>query len=100
VTRKRKQSYPPPITSTKRVVPDGAPTPRTTIAIDLLARKGRTGLTVGARVRIVGGGLYAGETAVIDRFTGSVVPAAVVRTESGRSRQVRTIDLEPLPPKR
>ena len=45
-----------------------------------------------------GGGLYAGETAVIERLTGSVVPSAIVRTESGNTRQVRTIDLEPIDP--
>ena len=38
----------------------------------------------------------AGEIAVIQRFAGSAIPAAVVTTESGSSRQVRTIDLEPI----
>jgi hypothetical protein len=33
---------------------------------------------------------------VIERLGGSVVPAAAVRTEAGRTRQVRTIDLEPV----
>jgi hypothetical protein len=47
-------------------------------------------------VRIAGTGLYAGEIAVIQRFAGSAIPAAVVTTESGSSRQVRTIDLEPI----
>ncbi len=72
--------------------------PRTSTAIDATAGAGRSGLVVGGRVRIVGTGLYAGEAAVIDRFAGNVIPAALVRTESGRSRQVRTIDLEPIPP--
>jgi hypothetical protein len=70
---------------------------RPTVAvIDLNASKGRAGLTVGARVRIVGSGLYSGEVAVIERLTSGVIPSAVVRTEAGKTRQVRTIDLEPV----
>jgi hypothetical protein len=53
-------------------------------------------LSVGDRVRIAGGGLYAGEAAVIEKLTSGVIPAALVRTEAGRTRQVRTIDLEPI----
>ena len=41
-------------------------------------------------------GLYAGEAAVIEKLTSGVIPAALVRTEAGRTRQVRTIDLEPI----
>jgi hypothetical protein len=70
--------------------------PRTTVSIDRHAGVGRSDLRVGDQVRIVGSGLYAGETAVIERMTGSVVPAAFVRTDGGRTRQVRTIDLEPV----
>jgi hypothetical protein len=71
---------------------------RTTVAsINLSATKGREGLTVGDRVRIVGSGLYNGEAAVIEKLPGGVIPTALVRTEAGRTRQVRTIDLEPLP---
>jgi hypothetical protein len=70
--------------------------PRTTVSIDSTAAAGRRDLQVGDRVRIIGTGLYAGETAVIERFAGNVIPAALVRTESGRTRQVRTIDLEPV----
>jgi len=66
------------------------------VAIDVNARRGRDGLAVGQRVRILGSGLYAGEIAVIEKLGGTVVPAATVRTEAGRSRQVRTIDLEPV----
>jgi hypothetical protein len=47
-------------------------------------------------VRIAGTGLYAGEAAVIERMSGGVIPTALVRTEAGRTRQVRTIDLEPI----
>ncbi len=66
------------------------------VSIDLTAATGRSGLRVGDRVRINGSGLYAGETAVIERLAAGVIPSAVVRTEAGRTRQVRTIDLEPL----
>jgi hypothetical protein len=99
--RKRKVNYPVARTATK-----GAP--RTGVAgepayarpggveIDLTAGSGRAGLSVGDRVRIIGTGLYTGEAAVIERFAGSAIPAALVRTEAGRTRQVRTIDLEPI----
>jgi len=97
--RKRKTTYPVANTS-KRPAPADAPVvqPRTSVAIDTTALAGRKGLLVGARVRIAGAGLYSGEPGVIERFAGSVVPAAVVRTDSGHTRQVRTIDLEPIPP--
>lgn len=99
--RKRKVVYPPPRTATKRApAPGVAGEPirvrESLVAIDMTALAGRTGLKVGDRVRIAGTGLYAGEAAVIERFAGSVVPAALVRTEAGRTRQVRTIDLEPI----
>ncbi len=101
--RKRKVTYPVAKTATKRAPAAGAgPEPvytRPTVAsIDLTAAGGRGGLSVGDRVRIIGSGLYAGEPAVIERFAGGVIPAAHVRTESGRTRQVRTIDLEPIGP--
>jgi hypothetical protein len=98
--RKRKVTYPPPRSSRgPRPDPTAGPiVPRTTVAIDPTAGVGRKGLSIGGRVRIIGTGLYAGEAAVIERFAGSVIPAAVVRTESGRTRQVRTIDLEPIAP--
>jgi hypothetical protein len=35
---------------------------------------------------------------VIERFSTGAIPAAVVRTEAGRTRQVRTIDLQPIAP--
>ena len=99
-TRKRKTVYPPARTDTKPAPRAGAgPEPyiRPTVAtIDLSAGSGRAGLSVGDKVRIVGGGLYAGETAVIEKLTSGVIPAALVRTEAGRTRQVRTIDLEPI----
>lgn len=100
-TRKRKTVYPPAKTATKSAPAVGAgpePYVRPTVAtIDLTAGSGRAGLAVGDRVRIAGGGLYSGEAAVIERLVAGVIPAALVRTEAGRSRQVRTIDLEPIP---
>jgi hypothetical protein len=99
-TRKRKTVYPPARTDTRPAPSDaGDPTPyvRPTVAtIDLNASRGRAGLQVGDRVRISGNGLYSGESAVIEKLVSGVIPAALVRTEAGRTRQVRTIDLEPL----
>ncbi len=101
--RKRKVTYPPPKTANRPAPASGLPTDtpyvRPTVAtIDLNAGKGRAGLTVGGRVRIAGTGLYAGEIAVIEKLVTGVIPQAVVRTEAGKTRQVRTIDLEPVAP--
>jgi hypothetical protein len=99
--RKRKVTYPPARTANQRPSRYGAgpeaPAVRPTVAaINLNAAAGQKNLSVGDKVRIVGGGLYSGEAAVIERFAGGVIPAAFVRTESGHTRQVRTIDLEPI----
>lgn len=99
--RKRKVNYPPAKTANRPPAPTGLPndTPmvRPTVAtIDLTAGKGRAGLAVGGRVRIAGTGLYSGEIAVIEKLVTGVIPQAVVRTEAGKTRQVRTIDLEPV----
>jgi hypothetical protein len=107
--RKRKTTYPPPRNATRPPRPGepggpgspGSDTPyqRPTVAsINLAAGAGRAGLKAGDRVRITGTGLYSGELATIDRLTSGVIPSAVVRTDAGRSRQVRTIDLEPVAP--
>ncbi len=98
--RKRKVTYPVARTATKRA-PRGldgevAQVRPTLATIDLTAGGGRAGLAVGDRVRIMGTGLFAGETAVIERLTVGAIPGALVRTEAGRSRQVRAIDLEPI----
>ncbi len=98
---RRKVTYPPPKTANRPPQPTGAPPDvpyqRPTVAtIDLEASKGRSGLSVGGRVRITGSGLYSGEIAVIEKLTSGVIPSAVVRTEAGKARQVRTIDLEPV----
>ncbi|MBA2756712.1 MAG: hypothetical protein WKF78_10025 [Candidatus Limnocylindrales bacterium] len=101
--RKRKVTYPPAKTANRPAPASGLPTDppyvRPTVAtIDLTAGKGRAGLTVGGRVRIAGSGLFSGEIAVIEKLVTGVIPAAVVRTEAGKTRQVRTIDLEPVGP--
>ncbi len=70
-------------------------TPPSVATINAKAGLGRPGIVAGSRVRILGTGLYAGEIAVVERLVAGVVPSAVVRTEAGRTRQARTIDLEP-----
>lgn len=99
--RKRKATYPVAKTSTRQapqagVGPEPARVRPTVVSIDTQAGAGREGLAVGDRVRITGTGLYNGEAAVIEKFAGGAIPAALVRTEAGRTRQVRTIDLEPI----
>lgn len=107
--RKRKTTYPPPRNAPVRPPrpgepggpggPDATLYVRPTVAsINLSASTGRAGLKVGDRVRIAGSGLYSGDIATIERLTTGAIPSAVVRTEAGRTRQVRTIDLEPVTP--
>ena len=108
--RKRKTTYPPPRNAAPRPPRPGepggpgspgsdAPYQRPTVAsINLSAGAGRSGLKVGDKVRITSTGLYSGEIATIDKLTTGAIPSAVVRTEAGRTRQVRTIDLEPVGP--
>ena len=55
---------------------------------------GRADVRQGSRVQIASG-LYAGEIAIVESVVGGVIPAAVVRTEAGRTRRVRTVDLIP-----
>lgn len=96
MARKRKQTYPPARTATRRGTgPGGQMTPPTVVAIEMGAAAGRPGLSVGSQVTILGSGIYAGERAVIERLVAGVIPSAVVRTEAGRTRQARTVDLEP-----
>lgn len=99
--RKKKVNYPVARTATRPAPPPGAGAEPayarpTVVTIDLTAGIGRRGLAIGDRVRIVGTGLYSGEAAVIVSLAGGVIPAALVRTEAGNTRRVRTIDLEPL----
>lgn len=98
MTRKRRVNY-PPSRSSKGPAPAYVPqvTPPTVAVINKRASTGRAGIEVGMRVRILGTGLYAGEFATVESLAGGVIPAAGVRTEAGRTRRVRTIDLAPAP---
>ncbi len=98
--RKRKTTYPVARTS-RQPAPPGAGTEPAHVragvtSIDLNASAGRPGIKIGSRVRIIGTGLYSGETAVVESVPGGVISAAMVRTADGKTRRVRTIDLEPL----
>ena len=67
------------------------------MSINLQAMTGRPEIGVGSRVRITSG-LYAGELAIVESVVGGVIPAAVVRTDDGKSRRARTVDLVPVTP--
>jgi hypothetical protein len=89
-SRRRRPSW----TTAPGITPDRAAPPRlTTVAIDTTAGLGQPGLHVGDRVTIKGTGPSSGEGGHIERFAGTAIPAAVVRTDSGKVRHVRTIDL-------
>lgn len=97
--RKRKVTYPVARTATKQPRTAGLPGDptyvRSTVAtINLAALDVRDDLKVGHRVRIGGEGLYSGEFAVVESLSSGIIPAAVVRTEAGKTRRVRTVDLE------
>jgi hypothetical protein len=94
--RKRKVAS-PPSRSSKGPAPVYVPpvTPPTVAKINTQAGLGRDEIVVGMRVTIMGTGLYAGETAVVESLVPGVIPAAHVRTEAGRTRRVRTVDLAP-----
>jgi hypothetical protein len=97
--RKRKVNYPVARTATRQPRTLGLPGDpayvRPTVAeINLNALTGRDDISIGDRVRIGGGGLYAGEFAVVDSIVGGLIPAAMVRTDAGKTRRVRSIDLE------
>lgn len=98
--RKRKTTYPAPRNASRPVRTGGdAPAADRTrpslVTIDTSAISGRSGLAVGDRVLITSTGLYSGETAVVETLVGGPIPAALVRTEAGGRRRVRTIDLRP-----
>lgn len=100
--RRRKVTYPPPKTATKGPAPIlGATDPRNpagrTVSINLAAAVGRASIRPGDKVRILSG-LYAGEAAVVESVASGVISSAMVRTEAGRTRRARTIDLEPIRP--
>jgi hypothetical protein len=99
--RRKKVTYPPPKTATKGG--SAAPTvdPRAqlnrAVSIDTTALLGKGELRKGDKVRIMTG-LYAGEAAIVESVVGGVIPSALVRTEAGRTRRTRTIDLAPYRP--
>lgn len=99
--RRKKVTYPPPKTATKGGSAAPAVDPRAqlnrAVSIDTTAMLGKGELRKGDRVRILTG-LYAGEAAVVESVVGGVIPAALVRTEAGRTRRTRTIDLAPYRP--
>ena len=98
MTRKRKVIY-PPSRSSKGAPPPRAPqvTPATVATINTQAGVGRAGIVPGLRVVIQGTGLYTGETAVVQSLVPGVIAAAVVKTDAGQTRRVRTVDLAPAP---
>jgi hypothetical protein len=97
--RKRKVTYPVARTATRQPRNAGLPGDpgyvRSTVAtINLAALDVRNDLVVGGRVRIGGSGLYAGEFAVVEAILSGIIPAAMVRTDAGKTRRVRAVDLE------
>jgi hypothetical protein len=97
--RKRKVTYPVARTATRQPRNAGLPGDpgyvRSTVAtINLAALDVRDDLVVGGRVKIGGGGLYAGELAVVEAILSGIIPAAMVRTDAGKTRRVRAVDLE------
>jgi hypothetical protein len=99
--RHRKVTYPPPKTATKGAPPalgdDSRNHAGRTVSINLAAVAGRQSIALGDHVRILSG-LYAGESAIVESVAGGVIHSAMVRTEAGRARRARTIDLEPIKP--
>jgi hypothetical protein len=100
--RKRKVTYPVARTATKQPRVAGLPGDptyvRSTLAsINLAALDVRDDLKVGHRVKIGGEGLYSGELAVVESLSSGIIPAALVRTDAGKTRRVRTVDLERVP---
>ena len=101
--RRRKITYPPPKTATKGGAVDGGADARAAAAASQIVRihpdamTGRPEIRQGSRVQIASG-LYAGELAVVESVVSGVIPAALVRTDAGRTRRVRTVDLVPAPP--
>ena len=101
--RKRKVVYPPPKTASSggsaasalsAAEARAAAAASRIVSINLSAMTGRAEIRQGTKARIASG-LYAGELAVVESVVGGVIPAAVVRTEAGRTRRVRTVDLVP-----
>jgi hypothetical protein len=66
------------------------------VSINTTALRGESKVRRGDRVQIASG-LYEGEFATVESLAGGVVPAVEVRTDAGRTRRVRAIDLVPAP---
>jgi hypothetical protein len=98
MTRKRKVVY-PPSRSSKGTPPPRVPqvTPATVAVINTQAAAGRSEIVPGMRVVIQSSGRYTGETAVVQSLVPGVIAAAIVRTEGGQTRRVRTVDLVQAP---
>lgn len=100
--RRRKVTYPPPKTATSSgnagpgADARAAAAASRAVTINLDAMKGRDAVVQGGRVQITSG-IYAGEFAIVESVVGGVIPAAIVRTEAGRTRRARTVDLIPSP---
>jgi len=96
--KKRRQTHHAPRNAKGHPPADAPQLPPPTVAvINRQASTGRSGVKVGMRVTVQGTGLYAGQIAVVESISGGVIPAVVIRTEAGRTRRVRTIDLVPAP---
>jgi hypothetical protein len=97
--RKRKVNYPVARTATRQPKTAGLPGDpgyvRSTVAnINLAALDVRDDISVGDRVKIGGTGLYAGDLAVVEAIVSGIIPAAMVRTDAGKTRRVRAVDLD------
>jgi hypothetical protein len=99
--RRRKVTYPPPKTassgasSSSNADERAAAAASRAVSINLDAKIGRSSVVPGGKVRITTG-LYAGEIAVVESLITGVIPAALVRTEAGKTRRARTVDLIPV----
>ena len=109
MARRKKVSYPKPKTATAGAAGATAADLRAaaaasrTVSINVGAMRAGSEVRQGDRVQIATG-LYAGELATVESVVGGVIPAVVVRTDAGRTRRVRAIDLvapsETEPPER
>src|SRR3954447_10357694 len=99
MTKRKRNPYERQNTNRRAPPPgsDASPERPNLATINVNAGMGKAGFAVGDKVRIEGSGLYSGEIATIEKVNTGVIPSAVVRTESGNSRHVRTIDLAPAP---
>lgn len=95
MTKRKKQFFPPKQNNRRAPEPgsDASPERPNLATINLDAGTGKSGFAVGDSVRIQGNGTYSGEIATIERLIAGVIPSAAVRTASGGTRHVRTIDL-------